>query len=169
MPAQPCCCGIGIGFVAAKTKVCFGGDTICNEQLMYAKTPNWFCLHCALSWFEASYMWAWFTVLLSLFIIVDVVVSMVAALSYVFQVPEELCPKGCYGHYNNIQWATVHISSVFIWSAAAAERLRVPQWLPPQSNETGNQCFTLTPDKSTELWDQTACAPCSIAHRHLHY
>lgn len=34
------------------------------------------------------------------------------------------------------------------------ERLGFLQWLPPQSDETGNQCFTLTPDKSTELGDQ---------------
>lgn len=43
-----------------------------------------------------------------------------------------------------------------IWSAAAAEGLRISQRLPPHSNQTGNQCSILTPDKLTERRDQTS-------------
>lgn len=43
-------------------------------------------------------------------------------------------------------------------AAAAAEGLRISQRLPPRSNETGNQCSILTPDKLAET-ERAGCSP----------
>lgn len=70
---------------------------------------------------------------------------------------------------NITTYSTEHIHCVLIWATAAVSELRNPHRLLRYSDETENQCVTLTHGKSRGPRDQAGYAPLNAARCQLHY